>query len=197
MRTCNQLTGRSTRRAQRPGSLRRLVALGSIGILLGFMPARSAVAANNDVMTKSKFLFSLALHTEWPAGSFTSKDDPFRLCTLNAEEVAAALNFISIGKSIHGHPVEVVELLDAAHVDDCQLAFASDTQKTKLRKLSVQAHGKGVLTVADTENFTDVAGCIGFDMIGDKVQFSINRTAIARNKLKVSDKLLSLGNIVH
>ncbi len=197
MRTCNHLTGRLTELAQHLGNSRQLLALGLIGILVGFAPVHSARAANNDVMTKSKFLFSLALHTEWPDGSFASKDDSFRICTLNAEEVAAALSFISIGKSIHGHPVEVVEILDVAQIDDCQLAFASDTQKTKLRKLSVEAHGKGVLTVADTENFTDVAGCIGLDMVGAKVQFSINRTAIARNKLKVSDKLLSLGNIVH
>jgi len=179
------------------GSIHRLIALGLIGALLGFVPAGPAQASNADIMTKSKFLFSLALHTEWPKSSLASKDQPFRMCTLDAEDVAAALNFISIGKTIHGHPIEVVELLDPGQVGKCQLAFASGSQKIKLRKLSVEAHGKSVLTVADSEAFTEVAGCIGFHMVRGKIQFTINRTAVSRNKLKVSDKLLSLGTVVH
>jgi hypothetical protein len=180
------------------GSTRRAcsVALFALCALGWIMPSSQASAAGNDVMTQAKFIYSLALHSEWPSSSFASKSESMNFCIIDSEDVAAALNFIGIGKEINGHPVNVTEIADPRNTDDCHLVFSSQTENATLRRLSVALSGKSILSVASNEKFANTGGIVGFGMIDGKIQFTINKTSTARSKIKISPKLLALGNVV-
>ncbi len=159
-------------------------------------PSSDVSAANNDVMTQAKFIYSLALHSEWPSSSFSSQDESMNFCIINAEDVAAALNFIGIGKLVHGRPVNVTEIADQGEADGCHVVFSAQPENGTLRRLSVALSGKSILSVANNEKFADAGGIVGYEMIDGKIQFTINKTSTARSKIKISPKLLALGNIV-
>jgi len=165
-------------------------------VLGATIPSSHVSAANNDVMTQAKFIYSLALYSEWPNSSFMSSDESINFCIIDSGDVAAALNFIGIGKEINGHPVNVTEIADPRNTDDCHLVFSSQTENTTLRRLSVALSGKSILSVASDEKFANTGGIVGFGMIDGKIQFTINKTSTARSKIKISPKLLALGNVV-
>jgi hypothetical protein len=179
----------SARRSQRSTLL-------ALCLLVAAMFSSQAAFASNDVMTQAKFIFSLALHSEWPSSSFKSQDESINFCIIESEDVFSALNFIGIGKEIHGHPVNVTEIADQRGSDGCHVVFSSQTESGTLRRLSVALSGKSVLSVASDEKFADAGGIVGFGMIDGKIQFTINKTSTARSKIKISPKLLALGNVV-
>jgi hypothetical protein len=50
-----------------------------------------------------------------------------------------------------------------------------------------------VLTVGETERFTQTGGMINFIMEGNKIRFEINDETAKKAGLKISSKLLSLA----
>jgi hypothetical protein len=57
-------------------------------------------------------------------------------------------------------------------------------------------NGAGVLTVGDTEGFTEAGGMINLTIVDQRVHFEINPDAARRAGMKISSKLLSLAKIV-
>lgn len=152
--------------------------------------------ANGDAVIKAKFLYNLALLSDWPTSSFSSPNAPFHFCTLNAEDVSAALNFMAIGKEIDGHAVKVVEIQDPAETSNCQVLFSSITRNSEMQKLGAAVSGKQIMSVADSEEFAERGGAIGLSMLDGKISFTVNGTNIARTQIQVDKRLLKLGKVI-
>jgi len=155
-----------------------------------------AAFANGDAVTKAKFLYNLALLSEWPKSSFSTPNAPFHFCTLHAEDVSAALNFMAIGKEIDGHTVRVIEIQDPAETTNCQILFSSITRNSEMHKLGAAVAGKQIMSVADSEEFAERGGSIGLSMVDGKIKFTVNGTNIARTQIQVDKRLLKLGKVI-
>ncbi len=57
-------------------------------------------------------------------------------------------------------------------------------------------HERPILTVADIPNIARAGGIIGLKTVEDRIRFNINVDAANAADLKLSSKLLRLGNIV-
>ncbi len=153
-------------------------------------------AAKDETLTKAQFLYNLALYTEWPDSQFASSKSDFKFCTLDAGDVASALMWVSTGKKINGRSVEVAEVSSVGNTGSCHVVFFGETSEEKLSEYVSALSGSGVLSVAPSEKFAELGGVLGFEMVGGKVQFTINGSAVSRERLKIRDKLMGLGTVI-
>ncbi len=178
-------------------SKRLLIAASAAFVLLyGMIGNVGPAAARDETLTKAQFLHNLALYIEWPDSSFRSSSAPFRFCTVGSGDVASALMWVGTGKKIRGRSIDVTEISSPSQAGSCQLVFLSGDSQAQLRDYVTGLSGEGVLTVSDTEKFAELGGVIGFKMVREKIQFTINSVAVGREKLKVNDKLMKLGDVI-
>ncbi len=172
------------------------VATAASVLVYGLMGNVGPAEARDETLTKAQFLHNLALYVEWPDSSFHSGSAPFRFCTVDAGDVASALMWVGTGKKIRGRAIDVVEISTPSQADACHLVFLSGESQAQQRDYVTSLSGESVLTVSDTEKFAELGGVIGFKMVREKIQFTINSVALGREKLKVNDKLMKLGDVI-
>ncbi len=150
----------------------------------------------SEARVEAAYIYNFAKFVEWPATKFAGPTSPMRFCVLNDFSFEADLSQIVNGKSIAGHPVEVVQVRDATESLNCHILFVNSAQQSQTRHLTEVLRGSGVLTVGETDTFVEEGGIINFFLDNDQVQFRISRKAAQQAGLYVSSRLLSVAKRV-
>ncbi len=158
-------------------------------------PPPTAATASREYLLKAAFLYNLANFTTWPTEAFSGPQKPLRLCILGEDPFGVALESIE-GKSIKQRPLVVIRIAQVSDAEACQILFISTSEEERLRAILHYLHERPILTVADIPNFARVGGIIGLKTVEDRIRFNINVDAANAADLKLSSKLLRLGNIV-
>ena len=72
----------------------------------------------------------------------------------------------------------------------------STSEEERLRAILDYLRDRPILTIADMPNFARAGGIISLKTVEDRIRFDINVDAANAADLKLSSKLLRLGNIV-
>lgn len=153
-------------------------------------------AATSEYDVKAAFLFHFAQFVEWPSDAFQDVNSPLRYCTIGEDSFRGALDDTLKGKSVAKHPLVVQHLTGKEQIAGCQILFIGVSEKKRLEEELTSTNGHPVLSVGETEHFTNDGGVIGFFMENNKVRFNINLEAAERAKLKISSRLLLLAKNV-
>jgi hypothetical protein len=165
--------------------------------LLAVCPARAQEPPKApEYRIKAAFLYNFTLYTEWPAQSFEKSDSPLVLTIAGDDPFGGELDAAVRGKTVRGRAVEIHHVAQAAEVSRCHLLFLSNAQARNLPQVLHRFEELPPLTVGETEDFTRIGGAIRFFIEGNKVRFEVNTDAVARARVKMSSKLLSLAKIV-
>lgn len=143
--------------------------------------------------TKAAFLLNFAKFVDWPEKSFTAPDAPFVVGVLGDHPVGNLVAETVRGESVRGRRLEfrffpsIMQNFESAH-----LLFISRSEKHKLATIFKELKGVPVLTVGETDGFTQSGGMINFVVVGTNVHFEINPEPAKRVGLTISSKLLDL-----
>jgi hypothetical protein len=66
----------------------------------------------------------------------------------------------------------------------------------RLPEIFAGLKGTSILTVGESDHFTETGGMINFVLDGARIRFQINETTVEKAGLKMSFKLLSLASQV-
>jgi hypothetical protein len=144
---------------------------------------------------KAAFLYNFTLYTEWPPESFSKPDSPILLAIAGDDPFGSELDAAVRGKTVRGRAIEIHRYPRASDVDSCHLLFLSNGQAKNLPQVLRRFEELPPLTVGETEDFTRNGGAIRFLIEENKVRFEVNTGAVARSRVKLSSKLLSLAKI--
>jgi hypothetical protein len=100
------------------------------------------------------------------------------------------------GEVVQGRPLVVRRLNIGDDLEGCQVLFISRGAKDQMPALLQKLKGSPVLTVADSDGFTDLGGMVNFVLVEEKVKFEINQTAADQCGLQISAKLLKIARVV-
>jgi hypothetical protein len=181
------------------------------GILLLFLsgtPARAAGAGGPDKehQIKAVFLYRFAQFVEWPADSFAGENAPLVLGILGPDPFGAYLDEVVQGEKVGTHPIVIKRVGKPEEAAECHVLFISMTGlgaagpgaagpgPEAAERLS-NFKGRRILTVGDTENFSQGGGMILFTTRNGKIRLRINMEAVRASNLSLSSKLLRLAEI--
>jgi len=163
-----------------------LLLLGRNGPSQEFRPA--------EYQVKAAFLFNFTKFVEWPRRAFASQTSPLVIGILGENPFHDDLGRMIQNKTVDGHPLEIRLLNSAQQATNCHILFISAPQSQQLQETLKALRGNPILTVGETERFTEVGGMINFFLEGTKIRFQINNEAATRAGLKISSKLMSLAS---
>lgn len=161
--------------------------------------ARAALARDDDleVKVKAAFLFNFAKFTTWPASKVRDTGDTLLLCVLGGGAIRDVLKDTVRGRSVGGHPIDVVQSLRSEELRRCHIVYLSTTDDIRIAQELDALASNGVLTVHEAAE-AKPGGVIRF-FISDagRVRFEINITAATREQLALSSKLLEVSLVVN
>jgi hypothetical protein len=149
-----------------------------------------------EYQVKAAFLFNFAKFVEWPASSFSDASAPLRICVFGRDPFGEELRNITREKTVNGHKLEIIQVLDLQVARTCQILFIASSEMGRLKQILETLRGSDALTVADTKGFVEQGGMINFVLENSRVQFEVNRKAAEQSGLKISSKLLSVAKLV-
>lgn len=166
-----------------------------LALLLTLCTGHGQASAPSEYALKAAFLYHFAQFVEWPTNKFQDARSPIVIGVLGENPFGGELEKTLAGKSINNRPITVKEVQSAAEATNtCYLLFISASEKKRFPEILAVLHGASVMTVGDTEGFTDAGGIINFFREGAKIRFEINDAAAKSAGLKISPKLLGLAS---
>jgi hypothetical protein len=169
-----------------------LIACLSLALLL---PADASAQESqpSEYQVKAAFLFNFAKFVEWPPETFAGATSPLVVGILGDSPFGGDLERTIQNKTINNRLIVVKSLHSLAEATNCQVLFISTSEKKRLAEIFDGLHGASVLTVSETDGFTEAGGMINFVWEGKKIRFEINNDAARKANLKINSKLLSVA----
>jgi len=158
-------------------------------------PSPATATASREYLLKAAFLYNFAIFTTWPAEVFPGPQTPWRVCILGEDTFGAAMQSIE-GKSIKQRPLAVIRIAQVSDAEACPIVFISTSEEERLRAILGYLRDRPILTISDIPNFARAGGTINLKTLQDQIRFDINVDAANAADLRLSSKLLRLGNIV-
>ena len=162
-------------------------------VLMASSGARAQDSLPSEYRLKAAFLFNFAKFVDWPADAFDKSNSPMVIGILGDNPFGADLEDTVRNKVINERPLEVKVCPTPAAATNCHILFISTSEKKRLPEILGSLRGASVLTVSETDGFTETGGMINFVREGNKVRFQINDAAAKNARLTISSKLLSLA----
>jgi YfiR/HmsC-like len=148
----------------------------------------------DEYQLKAAFLFNFAKFVEWPATAFNGADAPFGICVLGENPFRSALEETVRGSEVAGKRFAIRKISDARQAAGCHILFMGASERRRSRAVLEELKGFSILTVGETDDFISNGGVIRFKLKEAQLRFEIDADAAAREKLKISSKLMSLGD---
>jgi hypothetical protein len=168
----------------------------AVTLLLGvFAPnSRAQPAQLPEYQVKAAFIFNFTKFVEWPASAFTNAKSALCIGVLGDNPFGTDLEKLAQYKSVDERPLVVRACRNLQEATNCHILFISASEKDRLPEIFKALRGLAVLTVSETDGFTDAGGMVNFVAEGKKIRFQINDTNARGAGLKISSKLLSLAS---
>ncbi|MBA7634777.1 hypothetical protein ES703_42369 [subsurface metagenome] len=164
-----------------------------LGIATTDIGAQPPAISEYDV--KVAFLYKFAKFVEWPAESFSGAGKTLRLCVADTDLTDDVFETVK-SSTVRGRELVIKECRGPEDLESCHILFVTRSREQDLAEIMAAATHYHVLTIGETEGFTELGGIINFIMVEKKVRFEINVDAARRAGLKISSKLLRLAKIV-
>ena len=146
----------------------------------------------DEYQVKAAFLYNFVKFVEWPVEAFSDSSAPIVIGVVGDDPLGNKIDQMINGKIANGRPLVLKRFRNLKVLTFCHIVFICSSEKNNLRQ-TLAAAGVGVLTVGETERFTQIGEIINFTIVDSKVRFEINQVAAERAGLKISAKLLNLG----
>jgi len=172
---------------------RATLSMGLLALLLSSGGMSGQPSQPTEYQIKAAFLFNFAKFVDWPPESFSQPNSPLVFGVLGENPFHEELARTIQNKKIDSHPLVVKEFHSAAQATNCHILFISTSEKKRLPDILKILNGHSILTVGETDRFTEAGGMINFVLEGTKIRLQINSEAATEAGLKISAKLLSLA----
>ncbi len=148
----------------------------------------------SEYQLKAKFLYNFARFVQWPKFVWYSPKQAMTLCLLGMKQHDIVMKNQLQDKSIKYRKINILslKLSELQQLPQCQILFIAVSMENQLPSILAKTRKYPILTVGETEDFTQKGGMIGFINILNRLRFYINVKAARKVGLKIDSKLLKL-----
>jgi len=174
-------------------ALKRALFFLALGFYANFVFGAGALS---EAQVKVAFVYNFAKFTTWPATAFSSPQSPLTLCLIRTNDSAASVFSAIEGKQAQGRTLQIKRGIRGEDLKTCHILYIGEAdEKSTLDALRSLGEAP-VLTIADTEGFTQSGGMIELVAIDSNIQFEVNLDAARHAGMSFSAQLLKLSKVV-
>ncbi|HEU5078874.1 MAG TPA: YfiR family protein [Opitutaceae bacterium] len=150
----------------------------------------------SEYKVKAAFIFNFAKYVEWPPAAFSNATSPIIVGVGADSPLYSELESLVRERHVAGRSLIVRTCENSIDAKAVHILFLDTASEERFAPLLHEGGNPGILTVGDSQNFTENGGIIGFVEQTSKLRFKINLKEAERAHLKVSSQLLKLAVVV-
>jgi hypothetical protein len=166
-----------------------------LAVCSGLSSGRGGEVPLSEAQLKAAFLLNFPKYVEWPPASLAEPSSPIVVAILGDENVASEFATMSNGKLVDGHPIQLVRNPTVAQCLECHVLFIGMDEARKTLEIINLLNHASILTVGESEEFTDQGGMINLALRERRVVLEVNLNAAQQTDLKISSKLMALATV--
>lgn len=166
----------------------------AIALLLGL--SSTSWAQNDNELAyrvEAAFIYNFTKFTRWPEDKPTSPDSAFNVCVAGNKKFHAIVDQTLSNKAAWGRTLTSEYINSPRDASECQVVFLGFSERREIDHWIASAAKEQILTISNNKNFVEAGGIIQLVIVGGKVRFDINQSALEKSQLVMSSKLLSLA----
>ena len=137
---------------------------------------------------KAVFILNIVRYTVWPKSAFTGPNAPFVIGVLGENHFGNEFNELT-KRTVLNRPISVKPCSAVEEAKQCHLVFVTSSEKARLREILAELKKSEVMTIGETESFTNLGGAINLTREKNQVRCEISRSATTGTKFRVSSQL--------
>jgi len=159
-------------------------------------PAQSTLPPESapEPAVKAAVLLKILPFVQWPTNTFATNNSPLVIAVVDAPEILAQLQKISVGQSISGHPLVLRRPTDADW-SDVHVLFVGREHRRGLVDLADNIKDRPVLTIGEQTGFAESGGIVNLLIKQQRASLEISRESAERVGLRFSSNLGALRSI--
>ena len=131
----------------------------------------------SEPQMKAAFILNFPKYVEWPPASLASPSSPILVAILGDDAVANELAAMSEGKSVDGHPIQLLRNPTLAQCLECHILFLGSAEPQKAAEIVGQLKSASVLTVGESDQFIEQGGMINLALRERRIVLEVNLEA--------------------
>jgi len=151
-------------------------------------PRPSLISGKEEYDKKAIFLYNFLSYIFWPADA---KSESFGIGIVGESPIKQALQAQVYGKTVNKQAI-VVETFNPAN--SYKILFFTEAGQSQFNRIKKLFVGKTVLFITENTLLETIGSHISLYVDGTKIRFTVNKTAIEKTKLKVSNSFYSLSD---
>ena len=175
---------------------RSRLGIAGLAFLLFGREAVAQEAVPIEYQVKAVFLYNFTRFVEWPPRAFADPHTPFVIGILGDDPFGSFLDKAVRGETACSRPVVIRRYQRIEEITDCQVLFISRSETDKLERILGGLKGRTILSVGDTDRFSQSGGMIQLATENGKIRLKINVKRAKAAELAISSKLLRSAKIV-
>jgi hypothetical protein len=172
-----------------------LFAITLLALCAGLISSRAGDVAPSEAQLKAAFLLNFPKYVEWPDATLPQTNSPIMVGIMDCEEVAGEFSTMSEGRIVDGHPIKFMRITAIPQCCECQILYVGSSATRKLPEILSSLQGLNVLTVGESEGFTDHGGMVNLARRDRRIAIEVNLEAARQSQLKISSKLMALAAV--
>ncbi len=187
-------------KSQRPFFDRRQAVARLLAAALAFMgpgPLEALDPSGADNGSKTTYLFNFTKFVTWPASKFSAVDAPLIIGFIGAPTLQDSIEEANPESQLELRRIVVRRVANEDDIRRCHIIFIDHSQQSRLKGILAEARRHNVLSVGESDNFVPMGGVINFIVVDGRVRFQINVDAARKAGLKLSSRLLQVGEPVN
>jgi hypothetical protein len=150
---------------------------------------------DNHYKLYSVFVYKFTQHLSWP-DDYNSGD--FVIGVLGNTPISIELQKMSKQKTIGDRRIRIKQYPSSVTIrDKCHIIFIAKENSNELAQVLKLFEKEPTLVVTEREGLVKTGSMINFIIRNSKVQFELNQKQIERAKIKVSQNLVKVANVVN
>lgn len=152
----------------------------------------------SEYQIKAIFLEQFTRFIEWPeSATILDTNNTFIIGVFGDNPFGSILENTFEKRKIKNKKVQIRYLSTIEEIDNLHILFISKSNEKILPDIISATADKPILTISDSEGFSEYGVLLNFYKIEDKIKFEINEKAAHRSGLVVSYILFNLAKIVN
>lgn len=151
---------------------------------------------SKEYQLKAAFLYNFAKFVDWPTQAFSDTNSLIVVGVYGRNPFGSELEKAVKDRRLSGRAIVVRSVSSPQEAAKVHMLFVPTTEDAKVEALMAGLKGTPILTVGESEAFSNHGGMITFALENEKLRFDINIEPAERSNLKLSAQLQKLARTV-
>ena len=153
-------------------------------------------SGSRGYVIKAGFIYNFTRFIKWPPQSNVyEKNSKYNICVVGDNPFGSILHRLEQKHRLKEHPLEIKLDVSRSDFQECHILFVSFSERFNVEQIVQQTKGLPILTIGDTDGFSERGIDIGLLVIENRIKLKINRQCLDAKEFKVSSELLDLATI--